>query len=197
MQISEKEKSRFWSLANESGQDQCWNWSGTTVTGGYGIMWFQKKTTLATHISLLLDGRPRPMSPSDLALHSDGCTPSCVNPHHLRWGSQLENMADRERLGRRVAPKGAAHGRATPDTMDNRFRKLLAVYLPNIRKDISAQINASPWTVGEIRAGRKWAHIQIPAPERVKAFLQAMADDDVKAGIRTIPGFAITEERRI
>lgn len=32
-------------------------------------------------------------------------------------------------------------------------------------------------------------------PERMKAFLQQMADEDVRAGVRHIPGFSIIEER--
>lgn len=34
-------------------------------------------------------------------------------------------------------------------------------------------------------------------PERVKAFLQTLADEDVKSGAREIPGFKIVEERRV
>lgn len=34
-------------------------------------------------------------------------------------------------------------------------------------------------------------------PERVKAFLQTMIDEDVKAGVRSIPGVAITEEKHV
>jgi hypothetical protein len=33
--------------------------------------------------------------------------------------------------------------------------------------------------------------------ERVKAFLQTLADEDVRAGIRSIPGFEVVEERRV
>lgn len=34
-------------------------------------------------------------------------------------------------------------------------------------------------------------------PERVKAFLQTLADEDVSAGAREIPGFTILEEKRV
>lgn len=34
-------------------------------------------------------------------------------------------------------------------------------------------------------------------PERVKAFLQMLADEDVAAGVRSIPGFDVNEERKV
>jgi len=49
----------------------------------------------------------------------------------------------------------------------------------------------------EGQGGVALKHYAQSHPERVKAFLQAMADEDVKAGIRAIPGFTITEDRRL
>jgi len=45
--------------------------------------------------------------------------------------------------------------------------------------------------------GAALRHYAQTRPERIKAFLQDLADEDVARGIRTIPGFTITEERRI
>ncbi|MCY0957741.1 HNH endonuclease [Streptomyces sp. H27-H5] len=70
---------------------------------------------LATHVALEVDGRPRPGNLH--ALHSCD-TPSCVNPAHLRWGTNADNVKDRGRRGRFVcnaAPQsnpGEQNGRA-------------------------------------------------------------------------------------
>lgn len=49
----------------------------------------------------------------------------------------------------------------------------------------------------EGQGGKALVHYAQRQPERVKAFLQQLADEDVRAGIRTIPGFTITEERKV
>lgn len=78
----------------------CWPWDGSQV-GGYAIApWDGKPGRRLTHISLTLDGRPRPAPPGDNALHSDLCTSRlCWNPAHLRWGTKKENSADASRVG--------------------------------------------------------------------------------------------------
>ena len=52
-------------------------------------------------------------------------------------------------------------------------------------------------TLDEGGGGKALKHYAQNAPERVKAFLQELADQDVKDGVRTIPGFTITPERKV
>ncbi|TCM21517.1 hypothetical protein EDF56_101181 [Novosphingobium sp. PhB165] len=49
----------------------------------------------------------------------------------------------------------------------------------------------------EGQGGKALVHYAQRQPERMKAFLQQLADEDVRAGIRTIPGFTVEEERRV
>jgi hypothetical protein len=66
----------------------CHVWTGVRDPRGYGRI----RNKLATHFALLFSGRERP-STSHGALHSCDTT-SCVNPAHLRWGTQKENAGD-------------------------------------------------------------------------------------------------------
>lgn len=45
--------------------------------------------------------------------------------------------------------------------------------------------------------GAALVHYAKAQPERVKAFLQTLADEDVRRGVREIPGFEITEQRKV
>jgi len=89
----------FWAKVEIGDPEDCWIWTGAKVNG-YGTFTVNNRTFLAHHVSLILTGRPRPDEPRHMGLHGRCSNPMCVNPAHLRWGSQQENIADKYRLGR-------------------------------------------------------------------------------------------------
>lgn len=98
--ISPKQKARFWAKVDVRGPDDCWPWLAANDGRGYGRVRIGAKITSAAHVSLTLSGRPRPGG--QMSLHSCD-NPPCVNPKHLRWGTQAENIDDMMRRRRNVA----------------------------------------------------------------------------------------------
>lgn len=90
-------KARFDSRVTDRPPGQCWPWGGAK-TRGYGILTVEGRQRYATHIALEADGRPRPF-PTAVALHACD-NPACVNPEHLAWGTQGENLKDMREKGR-------------------------------------------------------------------------------------------------
>lgn len=91
---------RFWSKVDRGEPNDCWLWKAGKVRG-YGCFHVQRQPYLAHRIALALTQSVPHVS---LVLHSCD-NPACVNPNHLRVGTQLDNMDDCVRHGNR--PVGA------------------------------------------------------------------------------------------
>lgn len=91
-------RERFLHYSSPEPNSGCWLWTGTIIEKGYGRLCVNGKTVLATHVSLELDGRPRPGA-QFCALHTCD-NPSCVNPEHLYWGTIQDNSNDMVARGR-------------------------------------------------------------------------------------------------
>ena len=96
---------------NESG---CMNWIGAINESGYGQFLVGRKVKLAHRIALELSGISIPTGL--YVLHSCVGNPACVNPAHLRAGTQTENMRDMVGQGRHWTttspeklPRGKSH----------------------------------------------------------------------------------------
>jgi hypothetical protein len=90
------------------------------------------------------------------AAHSCGNS-SCCNPWHLSWKTPKENEADKKIHGTRAAGPSDVNPWA-------RLTYEQALAIKNSRgprRPIAEKYGVSTGTVGAIRAGRSWAHLEI------------------------------------
>jgi hypothetical protein len=154
--LSAKNIHNYWRKVEVRGPDECWPWVGEWQTvDGYGRMGVDGKNIRATHIALVLSGRPKPDHPRDCALHGDCSDPRCVNPRHLRWGTRQENMGDKVRLGRQFRPKGELHKGAKLN--DDAVREIRRS--PMKQQDLADKFGVSRVVINGIKRGRMWAHV--------------------------------------
>lgn len=170
------------------GHDDCWLWklgAPGGVKGGYGVLRGPCRRTWRAHrLSwALVNGRP---VPKGLGVHhtcEDRYAPGdityrrCVNPAHLKVGTQLENMADMLRTRRDAPsrPRGVKNGTHTrPETRrrgeQHGMAKLTAEKAIAIREryrvggismfNLGAQYGVSERAVHDIIHGRTWSHAQ-------------------------------------
>lgn len=95
---------RFWDCVNKKADDECWEWTAGIHKTGYGAMHYKKvegkfsNGDKAHRFSFELHNG-RPIETGKHILHSCD-NRKCVNPHHLREGTNAENVQDKVSRGR-------------------------------------------------------------------------------------------------
>lgn len=77
--------------------EQCWIWNAHKNNKGYGVINVDGKVVLAHRVAYQTKYGP---IPEGMKILHECDNPRCVNPNHLRLGTQLENMQDMYRKGR-------------------------------------------------------------------------------------------------
>lgn len=112
----------------------------------------------ASHIVLALDGRPRPFEGA-VARHSCD-TPECLNPAHLCWGTQAENIADmvRRNRARSGGTRGESHGNAklTEGVVRDIRRRAAA---GEQQKALAREYGVGQMAVSLVVRRKAWAHV--------------------------------------
>lgn len=147
---------RFWSKVDVRDNGECWPWSGYRNKEGYGTFYFDNTMRKAHRVSYILKHGSIP--DGKLIMHTCD-NPSCVNPAHLRPGTNKENAQDRASKGRGFDNRGE-HSHRT---------KLKDRHIPTIRrllkdtglkqKEIGKLYGISANAVGFINQGSSWKHV--------------------------------------
>jgi len=92
---------RFWRMVDKRGPDECWPWLGSIGTKmGYGLLNVEGRSISAHRFSFLLYYGEIPGGAH--ILHTCD-NPPCVNPTHLRSGTNADNVADKVSRKRHLA----------------------------------------------------------------------------------------------
>jgi HNH endonuclease len=156
--ITKTLKERFLEKLSKKDKNGCINWKGNFAsTGGHAIIGFiinGKSYTYKAHrlsYQFFKGEIPR----KKFVLHSCNNV-KCVNPEHLRVGTQKENV--RDRIKDETDNKGERHG----------MSKLTEAKVKKIRKmkklkmnaaTIGAHFNVSEWTIYDVLNKRRWSHV--------------------------------------
>jgi hypothetical protein len=137
---------------------ECHIWQGGKAGPGYGTFRISRPTRRYAYAHrLMLEFKiKRELRQGEYALHS--CDrPLCVNPDHLRLGTQRDNMSDAHDRGR--IARGKAVGGKLSDQDVREIRALLKV-LGTRQQDIADRYGVCRPVISYISSGRSYRHVR-------------------------------------
>lgn len=133
----------------------CWYFMGPVNKGGYGTVRMAGRNMNA-HRAMWIAVHWNEPTGLDVCHRCD--VRLCVNPAHLFLGTRKENLADMDRKGRRVPPRGIRS--ATAKLTEEQVRSIWADIMRGDRLlDIGPRYGISHITVSSIKNRRNWKHI--------------------------------------
>jgi|AntAceMinimDraft_17_1070374.scaffolds.fasta_scaffold31345_6 hypothetical protein len=158
---------RFWDKVDKRGLDECWPWTGSHNTSGYGEInrgLRGKGNILAHRASWEIHNGPIPEGKGWHGMcvlhHCDN--PECVNPAHLFLGTQADNMRDMHVKNRRsydTAARGENHGNAKLTNQD--VREILCLLKAHYtQKEIAIWYGVVRQTISMINIGMSWGWLK-------------------------------------
>lgn len=146
---------RFWSKVDRRGPNDCWLWTASIGSGGYGQLsshlghgpYRASRVSWELHFGPVPDGM--------CVLHRCDVR-RCVNPGHLFIGTQLDNIADCVKKGRNgCSPRHGERNPAARLTVDE-VLEIRDASGPN--RQIARRFGVSQVTVSKIKRGVSWTH---------------------------------------
>jgi len=145
---------RFWSKVDRSaGPESCWLWKASIDRAGYGKFSYGHSRWVGAHrVAYELANGP---APGLHILHSCD-NPPCVNPAHLRAGTNHENILDAV-ARRRINHAGEHNGNARLSAEQVREIREIDWSSGLTKISVARRYGVSYETIRQIRNGERWS----------------------------------------
>jgi hypothetical protein len=151
--IPEEAEKRFWAKVKIRGDEECWEWQACRKAEGYGRIVVAGHVRGAHRVSWII-ANAAPIPENMLVMHRCD-NPPCVNPAHLRLGTDIDNANDMLSKGRDRRPIGTESPLARVTEQD--VRAIRESKLSSIK--IAPRYGISATQVRTIRRRESWRHV--------------------------------------
>ena len=155
--MDEKSVARFWAKVDKRGPDECWLWTASKVTSGYGYFKAGKRAIGAHRAAWTIASGTAPEAGLCVCHRCD--VRECCNPAHLFLGTNDDNVADKVSKGRQARTIGESHPMV-------KLTEALVLSIRAERADtgisynkLGAKHGISKRQAMRIVAGKSWAHL--------------------------------------
>lgn len=149
---------RFWKKVDKC-EGGCWEWRGSVLDSGYGHFFTGGKMMRSHRVSYELHHPlTQPIQDIELYVLHDCDNRKCVNPSHLRLGTQQDNMTDMTNKGRCTNGKKQLNEQQVIEirTRYTGFR--------GQQQQFATEYGVSHGVISNIIRNRRWTHLQPHSP---------------------------------
>lgn len=161
IRIGDSDLSRFLRNVTPRQIELCWEWQGCLDSEGYGAFMISRSATTgarsvvkAHRLSWILSNQEN--IPCGQLIRHDCDNRSCVNPHHLRPGTNSDNISDAIARGRRKYTKGEINVSQLTDVSVRSIRERYAAGGVT-QKELGEEYGVSRSTICGVISGRRRA----------------------------------------
>lgn len=162
---------RFWEKVDKKGPDDCWEWTGACQAPSkqnpralsYGQFHYRGRMHGAHRVSWMLHRKSK--IPGNGRIMHTCDNPLCVNPAHLKLGTQKMNIRDAKKKGRLVPPPrntGVANPRSKltdADVVEIRRRWDESEAKWGLKAKLAEEYQVTEVAIGNILKNKSWTHL--------------------------------------
>lgn len=150
--LTQSDITRFWTLVDRRGPDDCWLWQGGGPNNRYGNFSVGTRKTARTHLAHRI-AYQLARGPTHLQVCHTCDVTRCVNPAHLVAGTQKWNRTDCKNKGRTA--RGMQHGRVVlTEKIVRQITRLASK--GHCASEISRRLGPRLGTIWNVMHGRTW-----------------------------------------
>ena len=152
--LKEKAERRFWSNVDKKSLDECWTWTASKLTHGYGAFGVGMKRISAHRFSWTLHFGE---IPKGMVVCHKCDNPPCVNPNHLFLGTDADNQRDKKLKGRSARGESNSKAKLTEDNVQE-IRRLIKDGLSS--RKIAERFGVRHAAILTIKNGKNWSWLE-------------------------------------
>ena len=149
-------EARFLDKVAEPDGNGCHLWTAHTNQKGYGRFKYLGRMVQAHRYAAgMLDWPP------EIQTRHICNVPACVNPEHLTFGSNADNMRDRNEAGRQARQKGVDHGMSK--LTEEQVIEIRRRYADGgvTQQELGDEFGVNQTVISKIVRRERWSHLEV------------------------------------